>query len=383
MKHFNTLIALSFSVFSSLGQVAPPEAINYSGVARDAAGDPIISSTIGLQLSILETSATGTMVYQENHSTLTDEYGRFSVALGMGTAQSGTFSTIDWGGDSHFLQTGLDPTGGTSFQLMGTTQMLSVPYALYAKEAGTVNGLGNITVSQMGDTLFNGTDTLIIPGISSANGGNSYYTPGAGVTDIDGNSYATIILANGQEWMAENLRTTKYANGDDIPNVTDGTAWSNTSAGAWCWYDNDGAYDILRGKLYNWHSATDSRNACPTGWAVPNKDDLLELVNFLEPSESAGKLKGDSPLWAYPNVGGSNQSGFNAIPTGSRFGSGGGFSGLDSETAFWGNDFFTYYSSTYYTRLYLTNGRAEVIEAPNGFGNQGPTQGSAIRCIKD
>lgn len=379
MKHVLLCLATALFTIHLFAQVAPPEAINYSGVARDAAGDPIISSTIGLQLSVLETSASGTMVYQENHSTLTDEYGRFSVALGMGTVQSGTFSTIDWGGDSHFLQTGLDPAGGTTFQLMGTTQMLSVPYALYAKEAGTVNSLGSITISQMGDTLFNGTDTLIIPGISSANGGNSYYTPGGGVTDIDGNSYATIILANGQEWMAENLRTTKYANGDDIPNVTDGTAWSNLASGAWAWYNNSAAYDIPHGKLYNQYAMEDPRNVCPSGWHVATVAEVNSMKILLGGSDAAGGHMKGTTGWSMPNADATNRSGLSFFPSGERESFDGAFQWLGNMSWHWvsGSIYWVGQNMQAIMTIEYDRGRA------NWSGTTAENYGLSIRCIKD
>ncbi|HOY42315.1 MAG TPA: hypothetical protein PLX60_10650 [Chitinophagales bacterium] len=118
-------------------QIAPPQAFNYSGVARNVSNNPIANQTIGIQLSILKGSAvTGTVVYKENHFTNTDALGLFNLAVGTGAVQSGTFSTIDWSNDTYYLRVGLDATGGTNFVTMGSTQLLSVPYALYAKSAG-------------------------------------------------------------------------------------------------------------------------------------------------------------------------------------------------------------------------------------------------------
>jgi hypothetical protein len=88
------------------------------------------------------------------------------------------------------------------------------------------------------------------------------------VTDIDGNTYATIQIGT-QVWMAENLRTTRYRNGDPIPNVTDKWKWGGLSRGAWCHYENDPKYEVPYGKLYNWHTVSDARKMCPTGWHVP------------------------------------------------------------------------------------------------------------------
>jgi len=87
------------------------------------------------------------------------------------------------------------------------------------------------------------------------------------VTDIDGNTYSTIKIGT-QEWMAENLRTTRYHNGIAIPNVTDNNAWARLNSGTWCNYENKPAYDASYGKLYNWHAVADKHGLCPQGWHV-------------------------------------------------------------------------------------------------------------------
>ena len=121
----------------------PPNAFNYSAVARNAAKQPITSTTIGIQITILKTSPTGASQYSENHFINTDAFGLFNLVIGAGAVQSGSMATIDWSNDNYYLKVGMDATGGTSFLTMGTTQLLSVPYALYAKSAGSVSGGGS------------------------------------------------------------------------------------------------------------------------------------------------------------------------------------------------------------------------------------------------
>jgi hypothetical protein len=121
----------------------PPNAFNYSAVARDAQNNPIANSTIGIQISILKGSSSGSVEYVENHSVNTDAFGLFNLSIGSGTPQGGAMATINWGNDSYFLKVGMDAAGGTNFLVMGTTQLLSVPYALYAKNAG---GIGSLQV---------------------------------------------------------------------------------------------------------------------------------------------------------------------------------------------------------------------------------------------
>ena len=136
----STLCFLLFTLVVN-GQT-PPNAFNYSAVARNAAGLPIATATIGIQISILKTSPTGVSQYSENHFVNTDAFGLFNLVIGAGALQSGSMATIDWSIDNYYLKVGMDAAGSTNFLTMGTTQLLSVPYAMYAKSAGTVSGGG-------------------------------------------------------------------------------------------------------------------------------------------------------------------------------------------------------------------------------------------------
>jgi hypothetical protein len=142
MKNFSFLFAFIILLSMQLIAQTPPNAFNYSAVARNATGQPIATTTIGIQIAILKTSPTGASQYSENHLVNTDAYGLFNLVIGAGAVQSGTLATIDWSNDSYYLKVGMDANGGTNFLTMGTTQLLSVPYALYAKSAGSVSGSG-------------------------------------------------------------------------------------------------------------------------------------------------------------------------------------------------------------------------------------------------
>ena len=145
-----------------------PSAFNYSAVARDAQSNPISNQTIGIQISILKSSPTGTVVFQENHFVNTNQSGLFNLMIGTGSVLNSSIPSIDWGNDDYYIKVGMDVTGGTNFLEMGTTQLLSVPYALYAKSSGN-----RLIVSNTGDTLrLSGSNYVIIPGISAANSGS-------------------------------------------------------------------------------------------------------------------------------------------------------------------------------------------------------------------
>ena len=124
-----TILAFGFSQ-------AQPQKVNYQAVALTAGGQSVKNQAIKLRLSIVDSSVTGTVLYTETHQPTTDGAGQFSVFLGGGTSTLGTFSSISWGnGKDKFLKAEADVTGGTNYMLMGTSQIVSVPYALHANSA--------------------------------------------------------------------------------------------------------------------------------------------------------------------------------------------------------------------------------------------------------
>ena len=135
MKKVILLLTLSFSLLNFVNAQNPPNAFNYSAVARNAAGQPIATTTIGIQITILKSSPTGALQYSENHFVNTDAFGLFNLVIGAGAVQNGSMATIDWSNDNYYLKVGMDAAGGNNFLIMGTTQLLSVPYALHAKTA--------------------------------------------------------------------------------------------------------------------------------------------------------------------------------------------------------------------------------------------------------
>jgi hypothetical protein len=114
-----------------------PQKMTYQAVIRDASDALVANSAVGMQISILQTSATGTAVYIETHSPTTNINGLASVEIGTGTIVTGNFSTIDWSNGPYFIKTETDPNGGTAYTISGTSQLLSVPYALYAENSGS------------------------------------------------------------------------------------------------------------------------------------------------------------------------------------------------------------------------------------------------------
>ena len=141
MRKLFTLLAallLTSSVFAQ-----SPEKMSYQAVIRDASDNLITNTQIGMQISILQGSESGTTVYVETQTPTTNTNGLLSVEIGTGTVLSGDFTAIDWANGLYFIKTEIDPSGSTSYTITGTSQLLSVPYALHAKTAESVTGGGS------------------------------------------------------------------------------------------------------------------------------------------------------------------------------------------------------------------------------------------------
>jgi len=138
MKKVYTLIAAVLLMAGVFAQ--SPEKMSYQAVIRNSSDQLVTNTGIGMQISILQGSASGTAVFVETHTTTTNANGLVSIEIGNGTTVSGDFATIDWANGPYFIKTETDPTGGISYSITGTSQLLSVPYTLYAKTAGSITG---------------------------------------------------------------------------------------------------------------------------------------------------------------------------------------------------------------------------------------------------
>ena len=137
MKKLFTLLAAVIITSGIYSQ--SPEKLSYQAVVRNSGGALVQSSSVGIKISILQTSAGGTAVYAETHTVITNANGLATLEIGNGSVVSGSFTGIDWSAGPYFLKTETDPTGGTSYTITGTSQLLSVPYAMHAKTAESTN----------------------------------------------------------------------------------------------------------------------------------------------------------------------------------------------------------------------------------------------------
>jgi len=188
--------------------------------------------------------------------------------------------------------------------------------------------------------------------------------------DIDGNIYDTVEIGT-QVWLKQNLKTTKYRNGDAIPTGLSDAAWSTTTIGAYSIYDNLVANDSIYGKLYNWYAVSDPRGLCPTGWHVPDNSEWTTLRNYLGGAYVAGEAM-KSITW-----GGTNSSNFTSLPAGYKDYDGIPYHGLGTYTVYWSST-SAWWTFTEAHTWNLYDGLSSFVDGSNDFHF-----GSSVRCLKD
>lgn len=200
------------------------------------------------------------------------------------------------------------------------------------------------------------------------------------VVDIDGNVYTPIIIGH-QVWLKENLKATRFSNGDSIPTEENDFIWQSLSTPAYCNSSNDTSLVADYGRLYNWFAVADTRNICPVNWHVPTKEDWIQLTDFLAPVE--GKLnETGNTHWIWANGTATNSSGFTALPGGFRagptisypgefnpVGGGGYFWSSTEDPEYLGQRAFSQY-------IYPNDGGVKFIPVFMQYGQ-------SVRCIRD
>ncbi len=207
MKKIYTIIAL---VVSSLGIFAQaPQKMSYQAVVRNASDALVVSTTVGMQISILQGSSSGTPVYVETQTPTTNANGLVSIEIGAGSVVSGSFSTINWSTGNYYIKSETDIAGGTNYTITGTSQLLSVPYALNAKKVENV-------------TTISGTINVTSPGVYQIVYGNGYRGIGTMSCSIDQvpngiwNSGGTVAFSqnnNTQDYLLNVVEYQLYSGG--------------------------------------------------------------------------------------------------------------------------------------------------------------------------
>lgn len=203
------------------------------------------------------------------------------------------------------------------------------------------------------------------------------------VTDIEGNEYQTAQIGN-QLWMAENLKTAHFSNGDSIPTtIPDTLILSSTDSQGYQWvYEGDQTNLNEYGRLYNWYIVIDSRNVCPSGWHIPDENDWNTLLTFLGGAETASyKLMEEGGIhWIGGGDIGDNSSDFTALPAGYRHQMNlkhTSFNGINSDAKFWS---YKNVPEDTYSEYYFSSGDSTVRYQSFGIS---PNHANSIRCIKD
>ncbi len=288
-KLFFVYIALFLSM-NVFGQA--PGKMSYQAVIRD--GDKLVSNqTIGMRISILQGSADGTEVYQETYdpNPATNANGLVSVEIGAGVPLIGSFSTIDWANGPYFIKTETDPNGGTNYSITGVSQLMSVPYALYAETSGTSgpagqDGMDGKSAYEIAvDNGFNGTEADWLSslkgadgqdgaqgpqGISGVDGVDGYAPDGTAVGEMlywDGNAWVSVepggedfifVFKNGKPtWKHPDFDV--FHNGfgyNEVTNPTTGKTWLDRNLGA-TQVATSSTDEASYGDLYQWGRGTD------------------------------------------------------------------------------------------------------------------------------
>ena len=283
---------------------------------------------------------------------------------------------------------------GKSFlaQTISSTGVTGLTASLVAGTLSNGTGFINFEVSgkpvSEGDAIFalnfGGKTCSVIMSVSGSQPLSGY---GSDIVDYEGNSYKTIYIGN-QQWMAENLKVSKFNDGTAINEVTDKSQCLNQTTPAWTYYNNSDINNTSYGKLYNWYvtnsSTNGDKNVCPTGWHVPTDTDWDELIIYLDsaadggnnyPNVAGSKLKQVGIThWITPNSDATNSTLFSALPGGLRGGSG---------------DYYSFGTAAYFwskTEKDTDNAWYRALNNLNSNANKNATakaNGLSIRCVKN
>jgi uncharacterized protein (TIGR02145 family) len=361
-----TLLLVSGILLLAAVSAQAPQGITNQAVIRNSNNELMSNAAIGIKVSILHGGFEGNAVYVETHNVMSNAAGLITYIIGEGVVESGQFAAIEWANGPYFLKTEVDTDGGTNYTMSGTSQMLSVPYALEAKHASSLSltdDSGNkyqITVDENGNL----TSTQIV----------QPWQCGQPFTDTrDGKAYNTVQIGE-QCWMKKNMN---YA-----------------TINSWC-YDNNNDNCDNYGRLYTWNAAL---AVCPSGWHLTGDTEWTQLVDYLmaqgfpndnvsngagnalKSCRQVGSPLGDEcntsehPRWdSHGTHHGFDETGFSAFP--------GGYRNIDGSfgipyNGYWWTWPETSSSNAWYRGIFLSTG--DVYRSAINKGS-----GLSVRCLRD
>jgi len=428
------IIALVHLFISSSLWAQSPQKMSYQAVIHNSSNALVTNTQVGMQISILRGSASGTAVYVETQTPTTNANGLVSLEIGTGSNQSGTFTAIDWANDSYFIKTETDLAGGTSYTITGTSQLLSVPYALHAKTAESITGSITETdplyTAKFDLTSAAADDLLKFDGSKFVK-----FTPNYLTTEVDGSVTNEIELPttgtagdmaywNGTAWVSVAAGTAgqRLTNLNGVPIWIDndaqidptGQIWKDiTSTTGEIWMDrNLGASQVATsstdanayGDLYQWGRLTDGHqkrtsastttlssnddpghskfiknSSSPNDWRNSQNDNLWQGVSGINnPCPSGYRLPTEAELnaertrWGSNNADGAFASPLKLPMAGYRQASNGSLNSVNTGGYYW--------SST------VDSQRAMGLNfggSSAGMGDSSRASGLSVRCIKD
>ena len=313
MKKFYAILCLAIASLTQL-QAQTPQGFNYQATVRNSSGDLIVNTNVYFKFNVIQGSETSVPIFTETHYVPTDDLGQVNLVIGQGTANLGSFSALDWSLGSYYL--GIELDTGNGYLAMGTTQLLSVPYALYAENSGNATSATPNLEAVLAEN--NSANNQQIKDLQDPTEAQDAVTKNYAETQFYSQSEVDALIANLQSQiddldtensfrldygpttatpMTTSLTATRfgrltmplmvtYRDGTPIPEVTDATEWSNLTTGAWCYYNND----PTKPRFYNWYAVmgihdtdpdTPNKEFAPEGWHVPSDAEWTTLENHL------------------------------------------------------------------------------------------------------
>jgi hypothetical protein len=285
------IISLFFITLLSFAQV--PQGISYQAIALNSAGSPVVSANVGLRLSVLDNSATGTSVYSETHTKTTNAQGLFNLVIGQGTIVSGTFNTINWGTNSKFLKVEMDAAGGTNYVLVGTTQLLSAPYALYAEKINYSNLPQTIKAKSKTSQMIVIYTPTNVYGFYQNNGASGYWTSqtinGTPIGAIASDKNIVIYTTTNAYAFYQNSGNSGYWTSQVLNGTPIGAVASNTNIVV---YTTNNAYGFYQNTGATGYWSSQTLNGTPIG-AVASNDNAVVYTSsnaygFYQNNEASG-----------------------------------------------------------------------------------------------